>query len=151
MADFRIVDIFTQDGQLVVKAEHFRPDGSAWFTENYTWQGREGLKQKRATNALGQLLLDDGTVAPSDPDPNVPGRRNFRLPPGRTWALRPGPHMDESSILSTIRSIHRQRLLTGWPNTVDRLGNFRPKPEDVTGCPALLARFQALLGREYIL
>lgn len=148
---FTITEVFTQDGHLVVKADHFRPDGSAWFTENYTWQGREGLKQKRATNALGQLLLDDGTVAPSTVRRGPPDEVEYILPPGRQWARRSGTHMVDDSILSVIRTTHRQRSTTAYPSRIDQLrtpvgAGLAPPPADVAGCPALLAKFQTLIG-----
>ena len=146
--DFRIVDVFIQGGHLVVKAEHFKPDGSPWFTEHYLFQGREGLKHKRATNALlGQPLLDDGSVAPTelkrDNDRQVPV-----LPPGRRWARRPEPHLAEDSVLHTIRLIHRQRAAAQAPNTVDRLVTPPPTQADNDGCGALLTQFAGLKGRE---
>jgi hypothetical protein len=146
--EFKIVDVFTHDGQLVVTVEHYNPNGSFWFLEHYTFQGREWSKQKRATNALSQLLLDDGTVAPTNPGVGAGDPPQPFLPPGRTWALRPGPHMDDSSILDTIRSIHQRRLVSGWPQgSIDRLGPAKPSPQDTTGAPALAAHFQHLKGR----
>ena len=145
--DFKIVDVFTQDGQLVVKAEHYHPSGVLWFVEHYTWQGREGLKQKRATNALGQLLLDDGTVAPSTTHPGPPAEVIYSLPAGRTWLLRPGPHMDRSSIVKTIRKIHKQRLVSGWPQgQMDPMCRFKFNGDDTTGCTGLRSHFQTLIG-----
>lgn len=147
--DFMIVDVFTQDGQLVVKAEHYHPTGALWFVEHYTWQGREGLKQKRATNALGQPLLDDGTVAPSTTNPGPPVQVIYWLPDGRSWLRLPAPHMVNHSILTTIRSIHRQRLTSGWPQgKIDRLPAFKFSPEDEAGCPVLLTKFRLLVGQQ---
>ena len=146
--NFKIIDVFTHDGHLVVKAEHFNLDSSFWFLEYYLFQGREWHKHKRAVNARGQTLLDDGTVGPTRPRPNEPERTEQFLPPGRTWALRPGPHMDDSTILDTIRSIHKQRLVSGWPQgKIDRLGTLKPAPQDTTGCVPLAAHFQHLKGR----
>lgn len=149
MADFKIVDVFTQDGQLIVKAEHYHATGSLWFVENYTWQGREGLKQKRATNALGQLLLSDNSVAPSRiVRPGLPDVLEQYLPTGAQWKYRPGPHMDEASILSVIASIHQQRLAAGWPQgQVDVLRRFKPTQEDEGGIVGLTLGFQSLKGR----
>ena len=146
--DFKIVDVFVTDGQLVVKAEHYQAGGALWFVEHYIWQGREGLKQKRATNALGQLLLDDGTVAPATPDPDRPGRRIAFLPAGRDWLRQPAPHMDDSSILNQIRSTHRQRVASGWPTTIDRLPSFKPTLADGLGVETLRLKFQSLIGRQ---
>ena len=146
--EFKIVDVFTHDSQLVVKAEHYHPNGALWFVEHYTWQGREGLKQKRATNALNQLLLDDGTVAPFTTRPGQPSEGIYSLPPGRSWRLRPGPHMDDSSILEVIRSVHRQRRVAGWPNSTDRLPRFKSSSDDMQGCQTLRLKFQSLIGRQ---
>ena len=147
---FEILDVFQQDSQLVVKVRHHNPDGSAWFVEHYTWQGREGLKRKRATNALGQLLLDDGTVAPTEVvRRGPPDKVSAFLPAGRTWLLRPGPHMDESSILSIIRSVHQQRRITGWPQgKVDNLPVFKHNTSDNNGVEILRTKFQGLIGRQ---
>jgi len=147
---FKIIEVYVSSGHLVVTAEHYRPDGSAWFTEHYTWQGREGLKQKRATNVLGQLLLDDDTVAPTEiVRRGPPDETRQVLPPGRAWKLRPGPHMVDDSILGTIRSIHKQRLVTGWPQgAVDRLTTYKYSSADQQGCETLRARFQALVGHQ---
>jgi hypothetical protein len=147
--DFKIVDVFTQDGQLVAKAEHYHPSGALWFVEHYTWQGREGLKQKRATNALGQLLLDDGTVAPSTTRPGPPVEVIYSLPAGRSWLRQPAPHMVNDSILATIRSIHQQRLASGWPQgKVDQLPGFKPDSTDESGAETLRLKFQILIGHQ---
>ena len=144
---FKILEVFTQNGQLVVKAQHYNADGSVWFVEHYTFQGREGVKQKRAVNALGQLLLDDDTVAPTELDsPGV--TRRAVLPVGRQWKFRPGPHMDNGSILSVIQSTHRQRVAAGWPQgQADQLPAFTTTPVDDAGASTLLAKFLPLIGR----
>ncbi len=126
---------------MVVQAEHYRSDGTGWFTENYVFQGREGLKQKRKTNAQGRLLMDDATVAPGAP-------KQF-LPPGREWARHPAPHMAEESIIGTITSIHKQRLVTGWPTGVDVISSKTFTNRDAAGVSALLAKFGHLAGREF--
>ena len=158
MADFKILDIFAQDGQLVARVAHYHPAAPAavWFVEHYTWQGCEGLKRKRATNALGQLLQDDDSVAPtrlkqSERPERLDNVEQF-LAAGRTWKLRPGPHMVEDSILIRIRGIHKERLLSGWPHgQADVLGRCRGSPDDTLGAPALLAHFRYMIGREYSL
>ena len=40
-ADFRIIGVEAEHGQMVVEAQHLHPDGSHWFYEKYTFQGRE--------------------------------------------------------------------------------------------------------------
>jgi len=146
--DFKITEVYISSGHLVVTAEHYNANGSLWFVEHYTWQGREGLKQKRATNALGQLLLDDGTVAPVAVRRGPLDELVAFLPPGRNWLRQPAPHLVDDSILGTIRSIHKQRLATGWPQgKVDTLRTFKPAPTDHAGVAVLLAKFRLLVGR----
>ena len=147
--DFKILDVTAQNGHLVVTAQHYKPDGSPWFTENYLFQGREGLKQKRATNVLGQILQDDDTVAPTVVvRRGPPDQVEQVLEPGKRWKLLPGPHMDESSILGTIRLIHAQRVASGFQGNNDRLVTPPSTVEDGTGCNVLLARFSLMKGRE---
>lgn len=149
MASFKILDIFVHDGQLVAKVEHYKPDNTVWFVEHYTWQGREGLKQKRAVNDLGQLLLDNGAVAPTIPRPSDPRELSYVLPVGRSWARRSGTHMVQESILSVIRSIHQQRLGSGWSESAtDPLPTFKPSIDDTLGVSVLLTTFIGLKGRQ---
>ena len=146
---FEILDVFQQDSQLVVKVRHHNPDGSAWFVEHYTWQGREGLKRQRRVNALGEPLLDDGTVAPTRVvRPGPPETVEWFVPAGREWAYNNRPRMNEVDILNVIAATHKQRLITGWAQgTVDQLGSFKSTPADEVGCPVLLAHLTALKGR----
>jgi len=146
--DFKIIEVYASSGHLVVTAEHYNANGSLWFVEHYTWQGREGLKQKRATNALGQLLLDNGTVAPTEVRRGPPDELAAFLPPGRNWLRQPAPHMVDDSILSVIRAIHKQRLASGWPQgKVDTLQTFKSASTDHAGVTVLLAKFRSLIGR----
>lgn len=146
---YKITDIVLQAGHLVVTVQHFAPDGSNWFLENYVWQGREGLKQKRAVNAQGQLLQDDGTVAPTIMVNSGPRQEPRQyLEAGKNWQRQPGTHMVDDSIISVIRSTHAQRLASGWPGGTNKLSLLKPPQQpDVDGGPALLARFQHLIGR----
>jgi len=153
--DYRIVDVFINDFRLCVKADHYHPDGSFWFTEHYTFLGREGLKQKQATDAQGNVLMDDGTPAPTRAGGRVPINASERipyLPSGRSWKYRPGPHMSDNSILEAISSIHKQRLVTGWPQgKVDSLKPRRASSmtqADRDGCAILNVAFQHLIGYE---
>ena len=145
--DFKIIDVHNQDSHLAVCVEHYNVDGTLWFTENYTWQGREGLKQKRATNADGDILLTDGTVAPYLATNDV-GIAEQYLPEGKSWQLRPAPHMDDESILTTIRATHKDRLVSGWPSTTDTLSPCSCTNEDVDGCDTLVSKFTSLIGCE---
>ena len=151
MPDGQIVAMGTLDGHLVVVVDHFHPGGSFWFREDYTWEGREGLKHKRMTDRQGRILMDNDQPAPyrarEDPGRTPPQY----LPAGRDWKRHTHPHMDDDSILDVIRSIHRQRLLSGWTR-VDRPlqpGQLRCKQEDRDGCNHLVTRFQHLLGQEF--
>jgi hypothetical protein len=144
--DFKIINVHNQDSHLAVYVEHYHVDGTLWFTENYTWQGREGLKQKRATDADGRILLTDGTVAPYLTNDCEIAEQY--LPEGKSWELLPGPRMDDESILTTIRAIHRDRLVSGWPSTTDTLRPCVCTNKDVDGCDALVSKFTPLVGRE---
>lgn len=138
---FKILDVFQDDGHLVVRVQHFQND-LPWFKEDYVWQGREGLKRKRMTNAKGEILLGDQTVAPFDEDGH-----QF-LPPGAKWRYRAAPHMDENSILSVIRSIHAERLFAGTPYTDGTSTTNRPSSnDDRSGVGKLIAKFAGLKGR----
>ena len=134
--------------QLVLFVEHYHVDGSSWFWENYTWEAEEGLKHKRKTNSRGRILMDNGKVAPLR-EHDLPALRYAYLPEGREWARHDTIHMDESSVFNTIRSIHVQRLITGWPNgTVDRLSPVSEARlrRGRDGCDQLLAKFKYLEG-----
>ena len=142
--DFKILAVFEQDCHLVVRAEHYQPDGSFWFLEHYTWQGREGLKAKRKTDKRGRLLLSDGKLAPQRGDPP-----ESYLPTGEEWSRHLPPHVDEDSILSTIRGIHKQRLRDGFPGVVDTLSSRPFTRDDASGCQVLTAKFSYLAGRTF--
>ena len=144
--DFKIVNVFEQDCHLVAQVEHYHPDGSFWHLEHYRWQGREGLKHGRQMNARGQLLMDNGEVAPL----KMVGRlEQAYLPVGRAWARESTPYLNEECILQTIRSVHADRLVSGWPQgSVDILGRTRPDKlqEDWDGCAQLVTKFAYLKG-----
>lgn len=139
--DFRIIRVFDSNAHLVFQVEHYNADGSVWFTEHYTWQGREGLRRKRMVNRKGELLLSDQSIAPRDQD----GRQY--LPAGKKWRYRPGTHMGQESILDTIRTTHDQRLMSGWPQgSADELATALATPEDVDGITAMNRTFRGLVG-----
>lgn len=140
---FNITEVRICDCHLLVRVEHLNDDGSIWFREQYAWQGREGAKQKRATNSDGEVLMDDGNVAPKQAGDSGD---YYYLPEGRDWALRSGPHMDDDSILSVIRASHERRQggyvgYNGWDNA-----HFSFSDRDQAGCDTLLARFAGLVG-----
>ena len=149
--DFRIVDVFELDCHLIVKVEHYNADDSFWHVENYRWQGREGLAQKRRRSEItGNLMMDNGEDAPiraaADGDPE-----HAYLPEGRTWARLPAPYMDDESILSQIRETHAARLVSGWPqgsvDVVGRIPDERIAQIDRDGCATIFARFESLKER----
>ena len=141
---FNIAEVSVCDCHLLVKVEHLNDDGSPWFWEQYIWQGREGIKQNRASNPDGEFLMDNGEVAPFLEDVRHPEQY---LPDGRTWARRPGTHMDNSSILGAIREVHQQRQggfvgYNGWITP-----SLEHRTDDEDGCAILLDRFSGLVGR----
>ena len=147
MADYRILSVGDHDSQLCVEVEHFNADGTHWFFEEYHWQGREGLKRKRQTDAQGRPLMDNGQPVPLIPDPDT-GDMIPVLPSGREYALGNTPHMVDDSIFTTIESIHRNR---GTNQGYDgrRLSlSLSATLEDHAGIGQLVAKFASLNGRE---
>ena len=63
-AAFRVVDVREAYGRLVLEVQHFKANGDHWFYEVYTWEGTEEFNRLPATNAQGELLLEDNSVAP---------------------------------------------------------------------------------------
>ncbi|KKL95065.1 hypothetical protein LCGC14_1858350, partial [marine sediment metagenome] len=148
--DFRIISIGEHDGQLLLEVEHFRPDGSFWFFENYLWQGREGLKEPKVVNSSGGLYLDDMALAPYTLDGR--GERQFYLPDERQW-LRTGlPHLDQASILSVIVQTHEQRTVSGWNRGQSRLVEpaIPHVASDQAGVGVLVSRLRNLAGRGFV-
>ena len=66
-AAFKIVDVRGEKGHLVVESQHFHENGSHWFYEIHTFQGREGFKRERTT-VNGKYYLNNGEIAPSATD-----------------------------------------------------------------------------------
>ena len=152
MPDFKILDVFEKDCNMVVLVEHYQSDDSFWFTEYYIWQGVQGTKFKRVTNAEGDVLMDDGNPAPwSQRNPDevikpgaIPAELVQTLPPDREWLRETTPWMDNESILGTIRSTHNRRTETGWPVQHDELPSFQLTERNAEGCTALINKFAAL-------
>ena len=117
--DFRIITVEAEYGQLIIEVQHFRADGSHWFFEHYTFQGREAYKSP-IDHAIG----------------------------ARTGI----PHLDQDSILHTIRSIHDQRRITGWNKGRQRLTTtpLDGSDRDFAGAPLLAIIFQPMVGRSFI-
>ena len=148
MALFTILSVQDRDGALLIGVQHFSPDGSPWFIEEYQFQGREGDKHKRASNADGELLLDgSGAVAPKTEDED--GREYQYLPAGAAWRYQSVPHLVDESILDVIRTVHAE----GRPQGYD---GRRPGPlgtpiaaRDATGVAKLTTAFSRLEGVSY--
>jgi hypothetical protein len=150
--DFRIVNVVELDCHMIVTVEHYHDNDSFWFTENYRWRGVEGAKHRRVVDSDGDYLMDDGSKAPTTPNVRahlgeVP---DPYLPEGRDWMRHATPTMDNESIYKTIRLIHSQRLVSGWPqgqiDVVSRMPEDNIRVEDRNGCHALVAKFQPLIG-----
>lgn len=141
---WKVLQVFSQDGHLILQVEHYL-DESIWFTENYRWQGREGLRHKREVNIEGQFLMDNGEVAPLldsvHGDPPVQ-----YLSSGRSWKFLPGPALGEATVFHVIRDTHRQRIESGWPHTSDVVTSCACTNNDSMGVNALLAKFSHIVG-----
>ena len=143
---FQILDVFPHSNHLVVKVQHLHPGGEDWFIEHYVFQGREGLKRKRMVNAEGQLLMDNGNIAPKRGIPDRPGKSEQFLPSGHDWARNPPPYMDETSVLQIIQSTHAERTISGWEGD-DILSELSWHQEDEDGAGILIAKLSYLKGR----
>ena len=120
---FRIIGIEAEYGQMIVEVQHFNPDGSHWFFEHYTFQGREGLKFTPVLKS--EVVVYDSFT------------RKFR---------GDDLYLDREGILSIVESIHLKRLETGWSYGKTRLVttplNFRDI--DIRGLDLLVSRFKFL-------
>ncbi len=148
--DFRIIAVSEHDGHLLVEVEHFHPDGSFWYFENYIWQGREGTRKPRLLDAQGFVQLEGGGVAPWQIGTN--DELVQYLPDGREWFRSSSPHLDNNSILGVIQQVHAARTDTGWVRGQSRLSEppLQPRAEDETGIGILLSKFQALAETAYL-
>jgi len=153
---FQIVDTRAEYGHLIVEVQHFNPDGSHWFFEDYTFQGREAYKHPRVTDQLGNspqlrlFLKANGRVAPTRT--RADGKVEHYLPAGSEWLRHSRPHLEVDTFLSVISQIHAQRLITGWGKGRYRL-NVRPldfTDEDANGAALLAARFAGLRNQAYV-
>ena len=147
--DFRIVDIRSEHGQMVVEVEHFDIYGNFAYYELYTWQGREGNIHNIATNDQGLLLLDDMTLAPIQA--NMAGLYEQYLPPGREWGRDVIPRLNADAITGVISMIHRQRGVS-WDKGQQRLTVYPLDftDQDLAGTDALISTFLPLRGSSYI-
>ena len=110
--DFRIIDVGQHNGQLLVEVEHFKPDGSFDYFENYMWQGREGVRFPRAQDSEGYLLLKNGNRAPFKVNP-LTNQLDQYAPNSNSWLRESTPYLDTGSIIGVIQHIHDQRA--NWP------------------------------------
>ena len=147
---YRIVDVIDHSCHLCVVVEHLNDDGSVWFLWNYLWPGREGTRQKRQTNGSGQILMDNGEVAPFTTPVHALDVAYQYLPEGRTWAYHPAPVMVDASIHESIRLVHQQATDQAWAQgIVDTLPSISEQAEDRTGCDVLVSKFLPLKGRSF--
>ena len=157
-ADFRVIAVSEHDGQLLIEVEHFKPDGSFDYFENYLWQGREGTIFPRKVDANNRLLLANGNVAPFKATTYGIAARQY-LPQGHTWKREESPALDTNSILAIIQSSHNERvdwIATDWPGNKKRgqsrliEKNIIPSNKDLIGVPVLLQKFQGLASTAYL-
>ena len=146
--DFKILAVFKQDCHLIVRVEHYNVDDSFWFIEHYRWRGRQGLQRKRLTDSQGYILLSDLRRAPRRRNSPKASLAAY-LPAGAEWAYKPPPIMVDESIIGVITSIHKRRLISGWPERTDRLGPSTFNDRDQVGCSFLVSVFQHLVGKEF--
>jgi len=61
---FKIVDVRSNHGHLVVEAQHFNEDKTHWHYNLYSFGGNEAFVKEKVLNDTGEALLEDGSVAP---------------------------------------------------------------------------------------
>lgn len=147
MPDWKIIRVYAHDGHLVFDVQHFHANGSAWLLNDYVFQGHEAFKHKRVVDALGKLLLDDNSVAPTRPGPD--GDEQF-TPAGREWKRETRPHMRDDSVTEAIDGQHRRFVVAGIAGGDYRMQGQRlsSKQGDQDGITTLLTTFQHLDGLE---
>ena len=108
------------------------------------------------TAEYGQLIVEvQHFDAAGEPwffeDYTFQGREAFKYQRGSGRAPK-DRQIDEGSILHTIASIHRQRLLTGWDRGKQRLTTtpMDSRPKDRDGSPLLWAQFNRMTARSYV-
>ena len=145
-AHFKVIDVRAEYGHLVVEAQHFHPDGSHWFYETYTWQGREQDKHPRVVGPKGELYLASGVEAPKSAD--TEGILHYYSPEGEGWLRQSGPFLAEDSILGLIASIHQRRGDSSYTDGQYRVTThpLDSTSADITGAPYLKQRFAYLAG-----
>jgi hypothetical protein len=155
---FRVIDVRAEYGHLIVEVQHYHPDGSHWFYENYTWQGRQQYKRPLLSDNRGRsrgeprkryFLASDGREAPTRL--NDRGVRVHYLPEGEQWLRQNRPHLNRAEILQVIRAIHDKRTEDGWERGRQRLTTHPLdfSSEDATGAQSLKGRFRVLRERAY--
>lgn len=148
MPSYKILDVFPQDGQLVLYVEFHHADGRFWHTEHFVFQGREGSVRGREVDENNHLLMDNGVSAPFTTPVGGGLPRQF-LPPDRSWKLRPGPYLTEEDVLAVITRTYQQRLANGWTRgTLNELRSFKSQLADELGLPDLVLRFSGMSGLE---
>ena len=101
----------------------------------------------------GDMLMDNGEPGPKRPiaeeGPDAEIDEQF-LPSGRTWALLPGPRMDNGSIWEAIILDHRTKALAGYIGGRNVLTRKPLVTSDLdanrTGAEKLMAAFSDLIG-----
>lgn len=160
MADFQILNVRALNGHLVIEAEHFNPDGSHWFFEEYLFQGREAFKHKRIADDDGFPLLKrtDSDAAPIGTD-DPSGARAARvadsngtveavLSASREWLRdETQPHLRESSVLKVIAEEHRLPHTQGYDGRIEGAKRLTPSADDLAGASQLRAAFMSLSRR----
>ena len=56
---FKIVDVRSNHGHLVVEAQHFNEDKTHWHYNLYSFGGNEAFVKEKVLNDTGEALLED--------------------------------------------------------------------------------------------
>ena len=160
---FRIGNVKTQYGHVVVEISHLNSNGTHRYWENYVIRGKEWFKKPRVTNDEGRLLLANNQIAPMQ----IEERGMFRsyLPDGHDWKYSELPFLEFGSFTSAATITHIQRQNIEWDKGQKRLITFPldfigidPQEivdesfytqSDIDGAESLLPLFTPYIGNAY--
>ena len=142
---FLIQDVFAKNGHVVFHVTFYNADDTVWHREHFLVPGSEGKTRGRIVDAEQNLLMDNDEVAPTQV---AFGISEQYLPSGRDWKRGTGPYLTSDDMIQTFTSTYAARLVSGWPEQDDQLGNLTVLASNLEGVEELLAHFISMKGVE---